>query len=207
MRRKPNLDARIEQCGRLLVKDPKAERGEWLKGSEWSELCAELGCGKGRFIVESAKSEPESLFVGLEKWDNVLVSSLERAATENLPNVRFVCALAEDLTDYFAQGEVSRLYVNFCDPWPSNRHIKRRLTGPRFLELYRKVLRPGGELHFKTDNLLLFEYSLNELECCGFKLLDVTRDLHKDGPVGIMTDYELKFYGGGFPIYRCLAIL
>jgi tRNA (guanine-N7-)-methyltransferase len=205
MRRKPNLTARIEQCGSLLVKEPEKMRGDWLTGSGCHELRLEIGCGKGRFLVESAKAEPDVLFVGLEKWDNVLVSSLERAAADGLRNTRFVCAFAEDLTDYFAPGEASLLYINFCDPWPSDRHAKRRLTGPRFLGLYSKVLRPGGRIDFKTDNLPLFEFSLNEFEYRGFKLLDVTRDLHKDGPAGVMTDYELKFYGEGFPIYRCLA--
>ena len=165
----------------------------------------ELGCGKGLFTIESAKAEPGVFFAAFEKTSNVLVTALERAAAEDLHNVRFVNALVENITDYFAVGEVSKIYINFCDPWPSNRHKKHRLTGRRFLELYKQALRPGGEIHFKTDNLPLFEFSLNEFEFCGLKLLETERDLHRNGPVGIMTDYEQKFHSQGLPIYKCVA--
>ena len=97
------------------------------------------------------------------------------------------------------------MYIDFCDPWPSNRHAKRRLTCRRFLELYRQTLRTDGEIRFKTDDLPLFEFSLKEFEYCGFDLPEVTRDLHKNGPAGIMTDYEIKFYNRGLPIYMCIA--
>lgn len=218
MRRKANLDVRMHQCGHLLVAKPDAMRGRWLSefgaggtkssglyDTQYSELHIELGCGKGTFLVESAKSEPGTLFIGLEKLDNVLVIALERAAAEGLRNVMFIHALADDLTDYFAPGEVARLYLNFCDPWPGDRHAKRRLTGRRFLDLYKRVLRPGGELHFKTDNLGLFEFSLLEFERYGFEPVDVTRNLHKGGPIGLMTDYERKFHALNMPIFRCIA--
>ena len=205
MRRKPNLVARISRCEHLLIKEPEPVRGEWLGGSGFNELRIELGCGKGRFTAESAKAEPGVLFAGLEKTDNVLVIALERAAADDLQNIRFICADAGCLPDYFAPGEASRLYLNFCDPWPTNRHAKRRLTCRRFLDLYRQVLRPGGEVHFKTDNLQLFEFSLGEFESCGFEMLEITHDLHKNGVVGVMTDYELKFHNQGLPIYRCIA--
>jgi tRNA (guanine-N7-)-methyltransferase len=134
-----------------------------------------------------------------------MIIAVERAAAEALRNVRFINAFADDLASYFAPGEVSRIYLNFCDPWPSNRHAKRRLTHRRFLESYMQVLNPGGEIHFKTDNLPLFEYSLLEFERGGFTLTEVTRDLHKNGPVGVMTDYEMKFFTQGLPINRCAA--
>ena len=195
----------MERCLDILVKEPSAHRGNWLEAFGYREMRVEIGCGKGRFTAEVAKAEPDVLFVALEKVESVIIIALERAVAEGLQNVKFISALADDVTDFFASGEVSDIYINFCDPWPANRHIRRRLTGQRFLELYRKILIPGGKLHFKTDNLPLFEYSLLELERCGFELLDVVRDLHSGGPVGAMTDYELKFHSQGLPIYKCIA--
>jgi len=205
MKRKPNLAARIERCSHLLINEPALHSGRWLDDFGFGELRVELGCGKGRFSVETARAEPDVLFVALEKSDNVLVIALERTAAAGLNNLLFVNVLADDLLDFFAPGEISQIYINFCDPWPSNRHVKRRLTGPRFLELYSQVLSRQGCLHFKTDNLPLFEFSLREFGRNGFFLLDVVRDLHKNGPVGVMTDYELKFYSQGTPIFKCIA--
>ena len=105
----------------------------------------------------------------------------------------------------FAPGELDRIYLNFCDPWPATRHARRRLTHRDFLERYARALKPGGRIHFKTDNTDLFEFSINELEMTGWKLYDVTRDLHHDGPVGIMTGYEEKFHAQGVPICRLEA--
>jgi len=202
MRKKPNLAARTDKCARLLVTDPARLRGRWLDEFQYGDLHIELGCGKGKFTVETAGAAPKMLLAALEKLDNVQVIALERADAEGLQNVRFINALADYLPDYFAPGEVGRIYINFCDPWPSNRHRKRRLTDRGFLDLYKQVLRPGGEIHFKTDNLPLFEFSLREFEHCGFTASDVTRDLHKNGLIGVMTDYELKFHSQEIPICR-----
>jgi len=201
LRKKPNLPARVEKCAHLLVAEPESLRGRWLDEFRHSELCVELGCGKGRFTVEMAKAEPETLIVALEKSLSAMIIALERAAAENLRNIRFINALADNVAGFFAPGEVSRMFINFCDPWPANRHAKRRLTHRRFLELYEQILRPGGEILFKTDNLPLFDFSLREFERCGFHLHDVTRNLHSGGPVGVMSDYEMKFYDQGLPIY------
>lgn len=203
MRRKPNLIARTERCAHVLIADPESYRGRWLCNFGYRELHVELGCGKGRFTVDVAKSEPDIFFVALEKSDNVIVIPLERVVAEGLQNVRFINEFADNLTEYFAPGEVSRIYINFCDPWPSNRHSKRRLTSQRFLESYKNILAPQGELHFKTDNLPLFEFSLNEFERNSFKVTETIYDLHKNGPVGIMTDYEQKFMNQGRTIYQC----
>ena len=205
MRRKPNLTTRIEKCAHLLINDPRLYQGRWLDSFGYKELRVELGCGKGRFTVETAKAEPDVLFIALEKTANVMVIALERAAAEGLKNVRFVNVLADYLADYFAPGELARIYINFCDPWPTNRHAKRRLTGRRYLEIYSNVLAPGGAIHFKTDNLPLFEFSLAEFEQTSFTVQEAVRDLHKDGPVGVMTDYELRFHEQGLPIYQCTA--
>ena len=207
MRRKPRLTTRIESCGDILITEPEGLNGRWLDEFVFDELYIELGCGKGLFTAQTAKSLPGILFLGLEKVSNVLVIALERTRQEGLQNVRYINGLADDISSFFASGEVSRIYINFCDPWPANRHKKRRLTGRRFLEIYRQVLRPGGEIHFKTDDLRLFEFSQKEFELCGFSLSEVTFDLHWNGAVGIMTDYEMKFHEQGLPIYRLVAII
>ena len=229
MRRKQNLDLRIAKCAHLLAvpsesaqdsrpdsqsgaqpdsqpgAQPDSLRGRWLEVFGHSELRLELGCGKGRFTVESAKAEPDVLFVAIEKTANVMVTALERAAGEGLQNVRFSSTYINDLTRYFAPGELSRIYLNFPDPWPTNRYAKRRLTSKSYLEQYAEVLRPGGEVYLKTDNLPLFGFSLESFTSCGFELLEVSEDIHKNGPVGLLTDYELKFHGAGLPIYQCRA--
>ena len=206
MRMKPNLAMRTERCADLLAAKPYALRGRWLSEFDYGELRVELGCGKGLFTVESAISEPGVFFVALEKTANVMITAMERADAAGIQNVRFVNALADVVTDFFAPGEVARIYINFCDPWPSDRHAKRRLTNRRFLASYLQVLSPGGAVHFKTDDLPLFDFSLCEFEQCGFVILNENRDLHKNGFVGVMTDYEAKFYGQGKPIYRCEAV-
>ena len=205
MRRKRRLTSRIENCEHMLIREPEKLCGRWFDEFEFEKLYIELGCGKGLFTVETAKQEPDVLIVGIEKISNVLVIALERAEQERLQNVRFINMLADDLTTFFAPYEVSRIYINFCDPWPANRHKKRRLTGSIFLELYKQVLCPGGEIHFKTDDLPLFEFSLGEFKRFGFSLKEVTYDLHENNPVGIMTDYEVKFHEQGMPIYMCVA--
>ena len=205
MRRKPNLKSRIERCASLLISEPTALRGRWLEEYPFNELHLELGCGKGRFTVETAKSSPDALLVGLEKIENVIVIALERAINDTIQNVRYIQDLADDLTDFFAPNEVSRIYLNFSDPWPSRKHAKRRLTSQGFLDLYKNVLRTGSEIHVKTDNLPLFEFSLEEFNSAGFNLIHSTHNLHKDGPVGVMTDYEAKFHEQGIKINQCIV--
>jgi len=205
MRRKPNLELRIERCASLLISEPVTLRGRWLEEYPFNELHVELGCGKGRFTVETAKNTPEALLVGLEKIENVIVIALERALNDDIKNVRYIQDLADDLADFFAPDEVSRIYLNFSDPWPSRKHAKRRLTAQGFLDLYKTVLCSGGEIHMKTDNLPLFEFSLEEFSSAGFEFIHVTRDLHGGGPVGVMTDYEMKFHEQGIKISHCIV--
>lgn len=167
----------------------------------------ELGCGKGRFTAETAARMPDTLFIAVERVPDAMVIAMERVCAQDLHNVFFVDADAAQLPDYFAPGEVDRIYINFCDPWPGNRHAKRRLTHPNFLNLYRQVLVEGGAIHFKTDNRDLFEWSLLQFPQAGFSLDAVTRDLHADGICGVMTDYEEKFHNLGTPINRCEAVM
>ncbi len=206
MRKKKNLVPRMERCDAVHIKDGLSMRGHWrdlMPGA--AALHLELGCGKGRFTVETARQHPEILFVAVEKVADALVVAMERAMKEELKNVFFLVGDAAALPELFAPGEVDRIYINFCDPWPPKRQAKRRLTHHNFLALYRQVLAEGGQIHFKTDNDPLFAFSLEEFPQAGFALSEVTRDLHADGPQGVMTDYEAKFYEEGVTINRCVA--
>jgi len=155
-------------------------------------------------ICASAKRDTSVICVVADPKD---VVAMERARDAGLHNVFFVDGDAACLPDFFAPGEVDRIYINFCDPWPKSNQKKRRLTHGNFLQLYRRVLPMGGEIHFKSDNDKLFEWSLEEIPQFGFRLSQVTRDLHANGPVGVMTDYEAKFYQQGVTINRCVAIM
>ena len=208
MRKKKNLIPRMERCGDFLIRDPYDRRGNWRElMPQARELRLELGCGKGRFTAGTAAAEPDVLFIAVEMVPDAMVVALERCVNAGLTNVYFVDANADQLPSFFAPGEVDRIYLNFSDPWPSNRHAKRRLTHGNFLKLYRQVLKMGGQIHFKTDNQGLFEFSVEEIPNFGFTLSEVTRNLHENGPVGVMTDYEAKFYELGQPINRLVATM
>lgn len=207
MRRKKNLGPRMERCAAWQIREPEDRRGNWrslMPGAR--ELRVELGCGKGRFTCQTAAAEPDVLFIAVERVPDAMVMAMEKARDMDLGNVFFVDADAANLPAFFAPNEVDRLYINFCDPWPTKRHAKRRLTHRNFLRLYRQVLKDGGEIHFKTDNLPLFEFSLEEFPAAGFRLEQVTRDLHAGGVQGIMTDYEEKFHDLGIKINRCVGV-
>ena len=208
MRKKPNLIPRLEACGALVITDPKERRGRWrelMPGCR--EIRVELGCGKGRFTVGTAQAESDVLLIAIERVPDAMVIAAERARELGLNNVYFIDADAADLEAYFAPGEVGRVYINFCDPWPGARYAKRRLTHPGFLLKDRKILSAGGQIHFKTDNHDLFEWSRFQFPKAGFVLSEVTRDLHVQGPTGVMTDYEEKFYQMGTPINRCVGTM
>ena len=206
MRKKPNLIPRMEKASAVLEREPEKLRGRWLEVYPGhSRLYLELGCGKGGFTAASAQAEPEALFAAVERVPDAMVVAMERAFDLGLTNVRFLDVDAVRLPELFAQGEADRIYINFCDPWPKKKQHKRRLTAPAFLALYRQVLKPGGEIWFKTDNRDLFDWSEEQLRAKGWELREITRDLHAQGPVGIMTDYEKKFYGEGKPICRLVA--
>ena len=172
------------------------------------ELYVEIGMGKGQFITQMAMLHPEINYIGIEKYSSVLVRALDKFDREPLENLRFLRMDAEDILEFFDQGEISGIYLNFSDPWPKDRHAKRRLTSLPFLKRYERVLEHGGELQFKTDNRPLFDFSLKELDKAGWKLLDFTYDLHKDGPApgNVMTEYEEKFFKLGNPICRFRAV-
>ena len=207
MRKKKNLDVRFAACADVMVFEPKQLRGKWraLFGND-NPLHLEIGCGKGTFTVETAAAHPDQLFVAVERGADCLLLAMEKGMRQELHNVVFVCDDAAQLGDMFAPGEVSRIYINFPDPWKKSRQYKRRLTYAGFLALYANVLPLGGEIWFKTDNDPLFAFSLEQFEQEGWELREVTHDLHADGPVGVMTDYEAKFYDQGITINRCVAV-
>ena len=208
MRKKKNLAPRMEACGALLVAGPEAERGRWRERKPGAvRLCIELGCGKGRFTAGTAAAHPENLYVAVERVPDAMVIAMERCGALGLTNVCFIDGDAAALERYFAPGEVDLIYINFCDPWPSVKHSRRRLTHEGFLRGYRKVLADGGQIHFKTDNRDLFEWSLFQFPKAGFTLSEVTRDLHKGGVRGVMTDYEEKFHAMGTPIHHCVGTM
>lgn len=207
MRKKPNLDLRMENCSALQVEDPKANRGRWHEVySAYEEIHLEIGCGKGRFTADTAEKNSRVLLLAIEKVQSAMVMAMERVQGAGLENVRFIDADAANLGEMFAKGEIGRIYLNFCDPWPKSRDAKFRLTAPSFLRSYADVLPIGGVIHFKTDNLPLFKWSRAMFEEEGWSLQAVSLNLHEKGPVGIMTDYEAKFYSEGVPIKRLEAV-
>ncbi len=207
MRKKKNLAPRMARCDDLLIREPEDYKGKWRTlMPDCRELRLELGCGKGGFTVKTAQAEPDVLLIAVERVPDAMVIAMERAEQAELRSVYFVDADAARLPEYFEPGEVDRIYLNFSDPWPSNRHAKRRLTHPDFLNKYAWVLKDRGEVHFKTDNHDLFEWSLFQFPKAGFDLEQVTRNLHENGVQGIMTDYEAKFHALGQPINRCVGV-
>ena len=188
--------------------DPAGLRGHWAEQFPGcSDIFVEIGCGKGRFLAEMAQLHPGSAFIGLERISSVLVKAVEKQEALQLPNLMLVLYNANDLLDVFAEGEVDGIFLNFSDPWPKNRHEKRRLTAPGFLASYRQVLKPGGCVTFKTDNEDLFSWSRATFEQCGWDLLAVSEDLHHSefAEGNVMTEYEEKFSSAGKKIFMLKA--
>ncbi len=187
-------------------------KGKWsgIFGRK-APLMVEVGMGKGRFIIDMALKYPEFNFLGLERYESVMVKALKKldrmkAEGAEVPgNIRFFCGDAAYLTDYFENGEIDRLYLNFSDPWPKERHAKRRLESRGFLKIFGNVLKDDGIIEFKTDNEGLFDFALSELEYAGYELLYCTRDLHADSSEmqdNVMTEYEEKFSAKGNKIFK-----
>ncbi len=210
LRRKPWIDTAILDYADFVTPlggDWTALIGHWSEtfGREAS-LHVEIGVGKGDFLTELAAQSPDVNYVGLEMQQGVLYFAARKAAERGLKNLRLVVFDAARLTELFAPREVDRIYLNFSDPWPKARHAKRRLTSPLFLAHYRTVLKADGELRFKTDNMGLFDYSLETMAAQGWHLSDVTHDLHALGEAdNIMTEYERKFSARGAKIGRLVA--
>ena len=206
MRKKKNLDVRFAACADVMAFEPKEKRGKWraLFGND-NPIHLEIGCGKGRFAIGMAEQHPDVNFIAVEREEGALIMAAERCQQQPLPNLRFVSFDAAELREVFAPGEVDRIYLNFSDPWPKDRHAKRRLESRQFLARYDQILKKDGTIEFKTDNRALFDFALEEVEAAGWTLNEKTFDLHADARLNegnVMTEYEERFSAQGNPICK-----
>lgn len=206
-RRLKNLESKYEAYEDLLIYEPPQMKGRWKELSEGRPVFIEIGCGKGKFISELAGREPEHHFIAVEGNMSVMLRAMEKIREKSLTNVTFVPTHAGDLTDWFADGEISGIYLNFSDPLPKNYWYKRRLTYRERLRSYFRVLDRDGRVVFKTDNTGFFEWSVLETAAADLRILDLTRDLHADPEAAadnIETEYEAKYSGLGEKIKRAV---
>jgi len=191
-----------------FINEPKDNKGSWNKVfNNDNPIHIEIGCGKGQFITTLSKLNPNINYIAIEKYDSVLLRVYEKIKDEKIDNLKLCIIDASEICEYFGEKELDRIYLNFSDPWPKKHHAKRRLTSPLFLESYKKILNKDGEIHFKTDNRGLFEYSLETLNECNYSIHNISLDLHKDlekYPFNITTEFEDKWSKLG-PIYRLEA--
>lgn len=192
------------------IKNPEEQKGHWQDCFETAQpLHIEIGMGKGRFIMDMAALHPDINYIGIERYSSVLLRALQKMELNPLPNIKFICMDAADIAEVFAKDEVDRIYLNFSDPWPKDRHAKRRLTSPDFMAVYDQILAADGTVEFKTDNKGLFDYSLEAIPEAGWTITAHTFDLHHD-PVmcagNVMTEYEEKFSSMGNPICKLIAM-
>lgn len=191
------------------IQEPEQQKGHWndIFGNG-HPIYIEIGMGKGQFLTTLAKQNPDINYIGIEKYSSVLLRGLQKLEEEPLENVRFIRMDAETICDVFAKNEVSKIYLNFSDPWPKDRHAKRRLTSRQFFARYDKILKPEGVVEFKTDNVDLFDFSLEEVKEANWNLDAFTRDLHHDDIMNqgnVMTEYEERFSSMGNPIHKLIA--
>ena len=190
-----------------MILNPADAKGRWQEifGND-HPIHIEVGSGKGAFVSGMAKANPDINYIGIDIQKSVLSYALDKVLATDVPNIKLLWVDGSDLTDYFEDGEIDRLYLNFSDPWPKKRHEKRRLTYQSFLATYQQILPENGEIHFKTDNRGLFEYSLVSFSQYGMKLKGVWLDLHaSDFEDNVLTEYEQKFANKGQVIYRVEA--
>lgn len=208
LRNIPGADEKIEQSP-FVIQDAPSLKGRWKSAvfPGKTALFLEIGCGKGAFLHTLSALHPEIGYLGIEKMSTVLLRAVEKCEAEGRENLKLLRLDAETLGDCFAAGEVDRIYLNFSDPWPKDRHHKRRLTSREFLSRYASVLSPGGTLEFKTDNEGLFEFSLEELKEAGWTVTALTRDLHRSpmNEGNVMTEYEDRFSTLGNRILKLIA--
>lgn len=193
----------------LAINEPQVLKGKWNEefGNN-NPIRIEIGMGKGRFITQLALENPDINYVGIEKYSSVLIRAIEKCQDIEVPNLRFIRMEAEYICDVFNKEEVDRIYLNFSDPWPKDRHAKRRLTSKQFFERYDNILKKDGVVEFKTDNDLLFQFSLEQVPEAGWNLVAQTWDLHNDSEMvkgNAMTEYESKFSQMGNPIHKLVA--
>ena len=192
-----------------VIHEPEKHKGEIASLFPVKQpLFIEIGMGKGQFITTLAKLHPEINYIGIEKYSSVLVRAIEKQTELELPNLKFIRMDAENINDVFDENEVDGIYLNFSDPWPKDRHAKRRLTSRQFFARYEKLLKPEGKIQFKTDNTNLFDFSLEEVDATNFKAAEISYDLHNSewNEGNIMTEYEEKFSAKGNLIKRVVFI-
>ena len=197
----------LEAHPQYVILNPADAKGRWREifGND-HPIHVEVGSGKGAFVSGMAKANPDINYIGIDIQKSVLSYALDKVLATDVPNIKLLWVDGSDLTDYFEEGEIDRLYLNFSDPWPKKRHEKRRLTYQSFLATYQQILPENGEIHFKTDNRGLFEYSLVSFSQYGMKLKGVWLDLHaSDFEDNVLTEYEQKFANKGQVIYRVEA--
>ncbi len=211
MRKKKHSDERLAACSALLCEKKEKPIASPLEDfGRQSEMHLEIGCGKGGFACGMAANYPDICFYAMERIPNVMINALERAEAERAnrtaDNLRFIIANAENLEEWFEEGSLDTIYLNFSDPWPKERHAKRRLTYRENLIRYFKLLKKGGKLRFKTDNVGLFDFTLSELSLLGVTPDAVTRDLHRSpmNEGNVMTEYEKNFSSQGYPIHMLI---
>lgn len=207
VRYKPWAADKLAEHPNLVVTEPTQLKGKWADSfKQEGPIQVEIGSGKGQFIVGMAKLHPEINYIGIEKQTSVAVMALDKILESELTNVKLLNTDGGNIDDYFEEAEVDRVYLNFSDPWPKQRHDKRRLTHRVFLKNYEEILKPEGEVHFKTDNQGLFEYSLASFSQYGMVINQVWLNLHESNFEGnIRTEYEEKFSAKGQRIYRVEA--
>lgn len=210
-RTKRHIPERLERCKERWFEDPLSNKGKWRQICGFEEdavLFLEIGCGKGKFCTEMAKKNPDVLYIALERDTSIILAAIEKAHNEEIPNLFFLNADADLLENYFDEDEVDRIFLNFSDPWSRRNKPKRRLTYREFLVQYKKMLKKDSEIWMKTDNDILFDFSLEEFKACDFVLEDLTRDLANDAfnEENVRTEFEQKFMDQGINIKRVVAI-
>ena len=214
LRNIPRAEGVLKECSQV-IETPEEFRGHWASDVFQNDypVHIEIGMGKGRFLMALAQKNPQINYIGIERYTSVLLRAVEKLniyIEENestLPNIRFICMDAQDIANVFAENEVDRIYLNFSDPWPKDRHAKRRLTSDRFLPIYDQILKKDGIIEFKTDNQDLFRYSLESIPEAGWTVDAHTFDLHNSEMAegNVMTEYETKFCSEGKPICKLVA--
>ena len=207
LRHIPGAEQMIEESP-FVIQDARERKGRWQESlGAKAPLQIEIGMGKGRFILEQARKNPDLMFLGIERYSTVLLKALRKRGEEEAPNLFYLCEDARKLGEIFGPGEVERIYLNFSDPWPKKRNAGRRLTSPVYLGIYEQFLTADGTVEFKTDNRDLFEYSLESIGQAGWRILASTFDLYaSDLAAGnVMTEYEMKFAAEGKPICKLIA--
>lgn len=203
-RKAKNMEERIQALSHYLIETPSKYRGNWKQifgGAE--DIYLELGCGKGQFLTKQALLHREAGFIGIEGQDSVILRALEKTGQEEITNIRFVHLFVHDVGELFAEGELAGIYLNFSDPWPKKRHMKRRLTYGKYLKQYRQVIRPDGFMAVKTDNDQLFDFTLEEIQRVGLEIAEQSFNLHDSSLSAkeVTTEYEDRFQAAGKPIH------